>query len=129
MILVTGGAGYLGSLLVPELLSLGHTVRVVDTLWLGNSLPKHAQLDVIQADVRSYDPKWLDGVGAVIHLAGLSNDPTADFSPRLNAESNVMATRQLAELVARRAASDRHEIRFVFASSCSIYYTSTPEKQ
>src|SRR5512147_2144214 len=92
MILVTGGAGYVGSLLVPELLAIGNAVRVVDTLWFGNSLPPHPKLDLIQADVRACDPAWLDGVQAVIHLAGLSNDPTADFSPRLNAESNVLAT-------------------------------------
>lgn len=129
MILVTGGAGYVGSLLVPELLALGHSVRAVDTLWFGNSLPAHPQLDLIEADVRDCDPVWMNEVDAVIHLAGLSNDPTADFSPKLNAESNVMATRQLAEMVATRAAADRREIRFLFASSCSIYYTSTPEKQ
>lgn len=129
MILVTGGAGYVGSLLVPELLALGHSVRVVDTLWFGNSLPSHPKLDVIQADVRECDPAWLSGVQAVVHLAGLSNDPTADFSPRLNAESNVLATRQLAELVARRAAAEGREIRFLFASSCSVYYTSKPEKE
>ena len=128
MILVTGGAGYVGSLLVPELLALGNSVRVVDTLWFGNSLASHPKLTLIQADVRACDPAWLDGVEAVIHLAGLSNDPTADFSPRLNTESNVLATRQLAELVARRAAAEGRVIRFLFASSCSVYHTSTPEK-
>lgn len=129
IILVTGGAGYVGSLLVPELLSLGHMVRVVDTLWFGNSLPSHPCLELIQADVRDGSETWLEGVEAVIHLAGLSNDPTADFSPRLNAEGNVQATRQLASLVARRAKAEKREIRFLFASSCSVYYTSTPEKQ
>ncbi len=129
MILVTGGAGYVGSLLVPELLALGHGVRVVDTLWFGNSLPAHPKLDLIQADVRESNPAWLDGVRAVIHLAGLSNDPTADFSPRLNTESNVLATVELAKLVAHRATAEGREIRFLFASSCSVYYTSTPEKE
>jgi nucleoside-diphosphate-sugar epimerase len=129
MILVTGGAGYVGSVLVPELLALGHAVRVVDTLWFGNPLPAHPKLELLQADVRACAPAWLDGVQAVIHLAGLSNDPTADFSPRLNAESNVLATQQLAELVARRATAEGREIRFLFASSCSVYYTSTPEKE
>ncbi|MCK6556426.1 SDR family oxidoreductase [Candidatus Binatia bacterium] len=129
MILVTGGAGYVGSLLVPELLAHGHAVRVVDTLWFGNPLPPHPQLDLIQADVRDANPAWLDGVRGVIHLAGLSNDPTADFAPRLNAESNVLATRRLAELVAQRASAEGREIRFLFGSSCSVYYTSTPEKE
>jgi nucleoside-diphosphate-sugar epimerase len=128
MILVTGGAGYVGSLLVPELLALGNSVRVVDTLWFGNSLPAHPQLELIQADVRHCEASWLDDVEAVVHLAGLSNDPTADFWPRLNAEGNVLATRRLAELVARRAAADGREMRFLFASSCSVYHTSTPEQ-
>jgi nucleoside-diphosphate-sugar epimerase len=129
MILVTGGAGYVGSLLVPELLALGNRVRVVDTLWYGNSLASHPDLELFQTDVRECNPAWLNGVDAVIHLAGLSNDPTADFSPRLNAESNVLATRRLGELVARRAAAEGRQIRFLFASSCSVYYTSKPEKE
>jgi nucleoside-diphosphate-sugar epimerase len=129
MILVTGGAGYVGSLLVPELLALGNSVRVVDTLWYGNSLVPHPELDLVRADARECDPAWLDGVDAVIHLAGLSNDPTADYSPRLNAECNVLTTRRLAELAARRASAEGRPIRFLFASSCSVYYTSTPEKE
>jgi nucleoside-diphosphate-sugar epimerase len=125
--LVTGGAGYVGSLLVPELLALGKQVRVVDTLWFENPLPVHPNLEVILGDVRQADPAWLDGVESIIHLAGLSNDPTADFAPLLNSECNVMATRKLGTLAAQKAHQQGRSIRFVFASSCSIYYTSTPE--
>lgn len=60
---------------------------------------------------------------AVIHLAGLSNDPTADFAPYLNSERNVQATRQLARTTAEKAEQERHEIRFLFASSSSVYYS------
>ena len=52
MILVTGGAGYVGSLLVGELLALGEHVRVVDTLWFGNPFEAHNRLEVIKADIR-----------------------------------------------------------------------------
>jgi nucleoside-diphosphate-sugar epimerase len=123
MILVTGGGGYVGSVLVPELLALGESVRVVDLFWFDHRFEPHPKLEIVKGDIRQSDPAWLDGVTSVIHLAGLSNDPTADFAPALNAESNVRATRELAELVARR---DK-EIRFVFASSCSVYYTETAE--
>jgi nucleoside-diphosphate-sugar epimerase len=127
MILVTGGAGYVGSLVVRELLALGETVRVLDTFWFGNHLNAHPSLETIETDIRSFDPIWLEGVDAVIHLAGLSNDPTADFAPELNSESNVLATRQLAQAVAEKAAREKREIRFLFASTCSVYYTAMRE--
>jgi nucleoside-diphosphate-sugar epimerase len=126
LILVTGGAGYVGSLLVRELLTLGETVRVVDTHWFGNSFDTHDNLELIKADLRYCDAgKLLDGVDAVIHLAGLSNDPTADFAPDLNSESNVLATRRLAQAIADRAQAEQREIRLLFASTCSVYYTSS----
>ena len=125
MILVTGGAGYIGSQLVLDLLAQGHRVRVVDTFWFGNAFDPHPCLELIDADVRHVDPSWLDGVDAIIHLAGLSNDPTADFAPELNSESNVLATRVLAEAAAEVAQREQREIRFLFASSCSVYYTSS----
>jgi nucleoside-diphosphate-sugar epimerase len=126
-ILVTGGAGYVGSVLVPELLAQGKLVRVLDTFWFGNSLPTHPNLELVKADIRKGDPAWLDDVEGVIHLAGLSNDPTADFAPLLNDECNILATKTLANLTAERARKDGQSIRFVFASSCSIYYSATPE--
>jgi nucleoside-diphosphate-sugar epimerase len=65
----------------------------------------------------------LKDVDAVIHLSGLSNDPTADFAPDLNSEANVQATRLIARAVAEKAEKEKREIRFLFASSCSVYYT------
>ena len=123
MILVTGGAGYIGSVLVRELLALGETVRVVDTHWFGNSFDVHERLELVKADLRYSEPTYLEDVSAVVHLAGLSNDPTADFAPGLNNGSNVLATRRLAQAVAEKAEREQREIRFLFASTCSVYYT------
>jgi nucleoside-diphosphate-sugar epimerase len=127
MILVTGGLGYVGSLLVRELLALGEHVRVVDTGWFGNSLPQSDRLEVIEEDIRDLAPQWLEGVNGVVHLAGLSNDPTADFAPQMNSECNVQATRLLAASVGKEALRTEREIPFVFASSCSVYYTPSRE--
>jgi nucleoside-diphosphate-sugar epimerase len=125
MILVTGGAGYVGSVLVRNLLSLGHSVRVVDTLWFGDYLGSHQRLELITGDLRLLENRWLDDVSAVIHLAGFSNDPTADFAPDLNNQHNVVATRQLAEAVAAKALREERQIKFLFASSCSVYHGPT----
>ena len=129
MILVTGGAGYVGSLLTQELLGLGHNVRVVDTMWFGDPFPEHERLQMIAGDLRNPDPTWLNGVDAIIHLSGLSNDPTADFAPQLNNEANVFATRQLAQLAAEKATRDGKPMRYIFASTCSVYYAPTTAEQ
>jgi nucleoside-diphosphate-sugar epimerase len=124
MILVTGGTGYIGSVLVRELLALGETVRVVDTQWFDSSFDEHERLELIEADLRHCDTtSLLDDVSGIVHLAGLSNDPTADFAPDLNNESNVLATRRLAQAAAQRADLEQHEIRFILASTCSVYYS------
>jgi len=127
MILVTGGAGYVGSLLVRELLGLGESVRVVDTLWYGNPFESHPRLEVIEDDLRDCDKSWLTDVTAVVHLAGLSNDPTADFAPELNNSCNVQATRALANAVAEKAVREERWIPLALASTCSVYYTASRE--
>src|SRR2546425_2081391 len=118
MILVTGGAGYIGCVAIRQLLDKGEAVRVFDKLYFGDEGLAEVgdKLDLVQGDLRTLDPAVLDGCNAVIHLAGLSNDPTAEFNPKANHEINTVGT----EVVAR-ACKERGVSRFVFASTCSIY--------
>lgn len=113
-ILVAGGAGYVGSRLVPELLKDGHEVVVLDLLWFGNTLPKEIQ--VLKKDIFDIDDKTLEGFDQVIFLAGLSNDPMAEYSPGQNFISNGAAPSYLA-YVAKRAGVKR----FIYGSSASVY--------
>lgn len=121
-VLVTGGAGYVGSVLVPKLLTEGHKVRVLDTYWFGDyvlaSVKGHPNLTEIKADMR--DRKALDyaltGCSAVIHLACISNDPSFEMDPSLGKSINYDAFFPLVEL------SKNHKVsRFIYASSSSVY--------
>lgn len=118
MILVTGGAGYIGCVLVEELLAKGESVRLYDKLYFSEAGLKKVRdkIDLVQGDLRYFDPKVLDGIDSVIHLAGLSNDPTAEFNPKANHEMNTVATGVLA-----KACKERGIRKFTFASTCSIY--------
>jgi nucleoside-diphosphate-sugar epimerase len=115
---VTGGAGYIGSVLTRRLVDRGYQVRVVDRLYWGDETLSDVRdrIDLVVADVRDLPSTALDGVDAIIHLAGLSNDPTAEFDPEANWQMNALAT----EAIAQAAAGSGIE-RFVFASSCSLY--------
>ena len=121
-VLVTGGGGYIGLELCRQLIERGDTVRVVDRFFFGDE-PLQAmaresggRLTVIAGDVRELDETWLDGVDGVSHLAGLSNDPTAEYNPEANWQMNAVATERLAEACRRRGIE-----RFVFGSSASLY--------
>ncbi len=121
-ILVTGGGGYVGCHLTPMLIERGHEVVVFDRFCFGEerlspqrNLPG---LTWVRGDIRRLreHPTLLDGVEAIIHLAGLSNDPSCDLDADMAIDVNVAGTRDLTERA--RAAGVR---RFVFASSCSVY--------
>lgn len=118
MILVTGGAGYIGCVAVRQLLDKGEAVRVFDKLYFGEDglAEVRDKIELVQGDIRSLDPAVLDGCDAVLHLAGLSNDPTAEFNPKANEEINTHGTRVVAE-----ACKARGIRRFINASTCSIY--------
>ena len=93
-ILVTGGCGYVGSLLVPKILKLKHKVTVIDTQWFGNKL-KNKNLTNIKKDIRNINKISLKNIDTIIHLAGIANDPGAELNEELSWEINVLATRQL----------------------------------
>ena len=116
-VLLTGGCGYVGSVLVPKLLALGHQVRVVDLQWFGNFLEPHRNLTVDKADFRSVTSMPEDD--AVIHLAGVANDPQGELNPKLASETNALGTMELA-----RTASIWGVKQFIYASSGSVYGVS-----
>ncbi len=118
LVLVTGAAGYIGALVVQQLLDRGYRVRAHDKMYYGDQGLRAVRdrVEVVQGDLRRFDPVALDGVFAVIHQAGLSNDPTANFNPRANYSINTVATQVLAEACRQRGIE-----RFTFASSASLY--------
>lgn len=113
-ILAAGGAGYIGSVLVPMLQEHGYDVDVADLLWFGNHLPEGTP--IIQKDLFNMTDMDLRGYDQVIFLAGLSNDPMAEFNPAMNFIQNGALPSYLA-FQAKRAGVKR----FVYASSCSVY--------
>ncbi|MBI2442240.1 MAG: NAD-dependent epimerase/dehydratase family protein [Lentisphaerae bacterium] len=121
-ILVTGGAGYVGSALVPRLLQQGWTVRVFDLFWYGERVfaeaNDHPALQLVKADIRDQGVvrQACAGVEAVIHLACISNDPSFELNPQLGKSINLDAFPGLVQ--AAQAAGVR---RFIYASSSSVY--------
>lgn len=113
-ILIAGGAGYVGSVLVPKLLERGYEVDVLDLFWFGNHLPPEA--GIIHKDIFGINVPDLEQYQQVVFLAGLSNDPMAEYSPSENFIFNAAAPAYLA-YVAKKAKVKR----YVYASSCSVY--------
>src|SRR3984885_7476001 len=120
-VLVAGGAGYIGSVLVPALLEQGHRVTVLDRLYFGDSLARPRarfgeKLRVVRGDVRSFDHGLLRSVDGVVDLSGISNDPSCELEPELTRSVNVDGAKRLAS-----AALEAGVRRYVFSSSCSVY--------
>ncbi len=117
-ILVVGGAGYVGSILVPHLINHGHLVTVFDRGYFGFeglTAVRHA-VKIIRGDMRCLPDGLLDGVGAVINIGGLSNDPTAEFNPEANYQMNTEAAVALAKSCLQHGIS-----KYIYASSASVY--------
>lgn len=113
-ILIAGGAGYIGSALIPKLQERGYTIDVIDLLWFGNYLP--SDVKVMQKDIFDLHEDELKEYDEVIFLAGLSNDPMAEFSPAKNFVYNASSPSYLA-YISKRAGIKK----FIYASSCSVY--------
>lgn len=120
-VLLTGHRGYIGSVLTPMLLDHGHSVVGLDTDWFERctftgTVP---EVESIRKDTRDIEEKDIEGFDAIIHLAGLSNDPMGDFRPMITEEINDQASVRLAEMAKKVGVK-----RFLFASSCSNYGAS-----
>jgi nucleoside-diphosphate-sugar epimerase len=117
-ILVTGSQGYIGTILVPMLIQNGHEVIGFDTDYYQRCTFSGEVLhnDFIKKDIRDVQREDIEGVNAIIHLAGLSNDPLGDYRPQLTKNINEKASVRLAVL-----AKEAGIKRFLFASSCSNY--------
>ena len=121
-VLCTGGCGYKGSVLVPKLLNAGHIVSVLDAQWFGRHIEEKPGLIFLQEDLRALlahvEPfcNYLRSHDAIIHLAGIANDPCGELDAKLTWEVNVLATMRLADAAARAGVK-----QFIFASSASVY--------
>lgn len=113
-LLVAGGAGYLGSVLIPRLLDRGYDVDVVELFWFGNQLPD--QVGILNKDIFHLTAKDLQPYDQVLFMAGLSNDPMAEYSPSKNFILNAAAPAYLGYI--SKIAKVK---RYIYASSCSVY--------
>ncbi len=115
-ILITGGCGYKGSVLIPDLLQEGHEIINIDSQWFGNYLDTHPNLTNIKENITNTNSIPIEGVETVIHLANIANDPAVELNPNLSWEVNVLAGQQLADRAVRAGVK-----KFIFASSGSVY--------
>tara|TARA_E500000178_G_scaffold267616_1_gene265124 strand:+ start:1499 stop:2437 length:939 start_codon:yes stop_codon:yes gene_type:complete len=122
-ILITGGCGYIGSVLTNKLLNNGYDVIVYDTQWFGNYLKKNKKLKIIKDDIRNIRKYNLKNINTIIHLANIANDPGVELNQTLSWEVNVLATQMLIE----KAIKDKVK-HFIFSSSGSVYGIKKEEK-
>ncbi len=128
-ILVTGGAGYVGSKLVPALLEKDYSVKVLDLFLYGedvfDDIKNHPRLELIKGDLRDFSlvTKSLKDVWGVIHLACISNDPSFELNPELGKSINYDAFEPLVDSAQKSGVQ-----RFIYASSSSVYGVKQEEK-
>ena len=115
-IFVTGGCGYVGTVLTNALLIDDHNLVVLDTQWFGNYLKKDKNLEVIKGNVQDLSKIDLKGVDCIIHLANIANDPGVELNQTLSWEVNTLVSQQLAE----KAIADGVK-QIIYASSGSVY--------
>lgn len=122
-ILVTGGAGYIGSVLIPDLLEDGHNVTCLDRFFFGDeylSSKFKDGLTLIKDDIRWFDPKILKNMDLVMDLAALSNDPVGELDPKKTDEINHLGRSRVARL-----SKESSVPQYILASSASVYGQQT----
>lgn len=122
-VMVTGGCGYVGSRLVPHLISKGYSVRVVDTQWFGNFLIPSDQIEIRRKSIHELEISDFDSIESVIHLANIANDPSVELNPTLSWETNVLDFMHVLELSKKAGIKD-----FLYASSGSVYGIKDEER-
>lgn len=115
-VVITGGSGYIGSVLTPLIAEAGYRVRILDRFFFGDTIEDSPRIEKVKVDSRSIDPGLLDGAYAVLDLAAISNDPAGELDPVKTLDINYRARRRLQEI-----AADSGVERYILASSCSIY--------
>ena len=122
-IFITGGCGYVGTVLTKVLLVEGHHLVVLDTQWFGNFLEKNDNLKVIKGNVQDLSKIDLKGIDCVIHLANIANDPGVELNQTLSWEVNALVSQQLAEKAIAGGVK-----QFIYASSGSVYGVKEEEQ-
>lgn len=117
-VLVTGGAGYIGSVMSRLLLEKGYNVTVLDRLFFGNDSLKEIadQITIIKDDIRFFDPKHLENIDAIFDLAALSNDPCGELDQQKTLEINYKGRVRVANLAKKHGVK-----KYVYTSTCSVY--------
>jgi nucleoside-diphosphate-sugar epimerase len=115
-ILITGGGGYVGSLLVQELLKKNYKITVVDTFWFGNYLPKNKNLKILKKNILNLRNSDFKRIDCVIHLASIANDNAADIDQKFAWETSCLGTKIICDL-----AKNNNIKKFIYASSGSVY--------
>jgi|Deesub1362B_J571_1020462.scaffolds.fasta_scaffold00646_7 nucleoside-diphosphate-sugar epimerase len=119
-VLLTGGAGYIGSIMIPMLLEEGYEVKCLDRFFFGeetlSGVRNNPELELIKDDIRWFDPEIMRGVDAVLDMAALSNDPSGELDPEKTMAINYRGRVRVASLAKKYDVS-----KYILASSCSIY--------
>jgi nucleoside-diphosphate-sugar epimerase len=117
-VLVTGGAGYIGSILTKTLIEKGYDVTILDRMFFGTDPIKDIadQITLVKDDIRWFKPSALKGIDAILDLASLSNDPSGELDPQKTMEINYEGRVRVAKL-----AKKNNVHKYVLASTCSVY--------
>lgn len=121
-IFITGGCGYVGTVLTNALLKDNHEITVLDTQWFGNFLEPNSNLKIIKGNVQDLSKIGLKGFNSIIHLANIANDPGVELNQTLSWEVNVLASQKLAEKAIEEGVD-----QIIYASSGSVYGIKSEE--